>query len=303
MHPAQIDTDDDAVSHKPVKVYTKEDAIAWRKTMLAIARTDPDAWVSPFGDESVQGYKTDKQPIMDGIQDIKTVVKILEDAGVSCCMVAEPALIYYGTNRLKMEWIMCVPTEFVEKAADLFRAQPDAFELFRPSALSRSEGMEHLYPRFKFVGMALFFTLMSSQACHLPCDPNNIEYSHNGIPYPKLPAYAQSLLDTWNIVDLDDLVDGMNLSLKWGEENLDLEGTIDAEWGRWRADALHGGKAEAGFIPRWCSNPKKKRDIWAETVSAEAKKNRQGWKYSAKYETRFSKFGRQDPRLTKRDFC
>jgi len=39
--------------------------------------------------------------------------------------------------------------------------------------------------------------------------------------------YAQSLIDTKNSVDLQDLIDGMNLSEEWGEENLDLEGTTD----------------------------------------------------------------------------
>jgi hypothetical protein len=206
---------------------------------------------------------------------------------------------------------MCVPTELLEKAANLFRAQTNSFESFRPSALSRVEGMEHLYPRFKFVGIALFFILMSSQACHLECEPNNIEYSQTGVPYPKLSIYAQSLLDTRNLVDLDDLVDGMNLTLEWGEANLDLEGTIDAEWGRWKADALcrrkpdasDNGKACVGDIPWWCSDPKNRRDIWESVVSQQGKKDRQRHKFLPINETRFWKLGQNDPRLRKRDYC
>ncbi|ERF72001.1 hypothetical protein EPUS_09367 [Endocarpon pusillum Z07020] len=102
---------------------------------------------------------------------------------------------------------------------------------FDPQRFHGCEGMEHQYPRFKFVGLALFFILMTSQAWrHLPCTPENIEYSHTGLPYPKLDIFAQSLLDTWTLVDLDHLVDGMNLTLEWGEANLNLDGTIDAEW-------------------------------------------------------------------------
>ena len=198
---------------------------------------------------------------------------------------------------------MCVPTELVDKAANLCRVQHKTFEPFRPSALSRPRGMEHLYPRFKFVGLALFFILMSSQACHLPCDPEHIEHSQTGLPYPKLHVFAQSLLDTGNLVDLDDLVDGMNLTMERGEANLELEGTMDAEWGRWRADTLHGGKAGADEIPRWCSKPGKRRDMWEEVVSPKAKKARQRHKLLPINDTRFWQHGQCDPRLRKREYC
>lgn len=198
---------------------------------------------------------------------------------------------------------MCVPTELVDTAANIFRTEKDRFEPFRPSALVRVRGIEHLYPRFKFVGLRLFFVLMTSQACHLPCEPKNIEYSHTGLPYPKQHVFAQGLLDTWNLVDLEDLVDGMNLTVEWGEANLDLEGTIDADWGRWRADALHDGKASIGDVPMWCSHPMKRRDVWEETVSAEAKRYRQRHKYLPINETRFWKRGQKDPRSRKREFC
>lgn len=180
---------------------------------------------------------------------------------------------------------MCVPTEMVEKVANLFLAQPDSFEFSRASALSRVEGMEHHYPRFKCVGIALFFILKSSQACHLQPEFCSIEYSQNGLLYPKPRIYAQSLLDTWNLVDLDDLVDGMNLTSERGEANLDLEGTIDAEWGRWKASALHNGEKSAVDMPVWCSDPMKRRDIWNEAVSSEGKRDRQCHKFLPGNET------------------
>jgi hypothetical protein len=198
---------------------------------------------------------------------------------------------------------MCVPTEKLETAANLFRAEPDRFEPFRPSALTRVRGMEHLYPRFKFVGLRCFFILMTSQACHLPCTPETIEYSQTGLPYPKLHLFAQSLLDTWNLVDLDDLVDGMNLTLEWGEANLELDGTVDGDWARWQTDALHDGKALPEDYPLWSSQPKKRRGIWEEVVSAHAKKNRQRHKYLEVNETRFWRRGQKDPRLRDREFC
>ncbi|WEW60090.1 hypothetical protein PRK78_005574 [Emydomyces testavorans] len=256
-------------------------------------------------DESVLGYPGDKPAYNSGVREMAgIVVKLLEDAGVSCCMVAEPALIYYGTGRVMTQWILCVPTELLETASQLMRNQVDILEPFRRSSLTSVNGLEHLFPRFKFIGISLFFVLTSSQAVHVPCTPESIEYSHNRIPYPKLPVYAQSLLETLNQVDLDDLVDGMNPTLEWGEENLDLDRSADAEWGRWCADFLNNGeKADDGDIPMWCFDPPTLRDIWKSTVSAEAKKNRQSWKYMPHMETRFRKYGQKDPRLRTRGYC
>lgn len=51
-----------------------------------------------------------------------------------------------------------------------------------------------------------------------------------GIPYPKLEVFAQSCLETNDEVALADLIDGMNLTVEWGRENLDLNGTHDISW-------------------------------------------------------------------------
>lgn len=91
---------------------------------------------------------------------------------------------------------------------------------------------EHLYPRFKLVGVALFFLIIPSQYCHISCEPANFEFGQTGIPFPKLDVFAQSLLDTCNLIGLDDLIDGMNLSTAWGEEHLDLDGITDVDWAK-----------------------------------------------------------------------
>lgn len=60
----------------------------------------PGAVKSPNSHVSVIGYPGDKPcGESNGVRQIAEVVKILEDAGVPCCMVAEPPLIYYGTGR------------------------------------------------------------------------------------------------------------------------------------------------------------------------------------------------------------
>jgi hypothetical protein len=165
------------------------------------------------------------------------------------------------------------------------------------------DGMHHLYPRFKCVGLALFFVLTTSQECHLPCFPENFERSSTGIPYPKLSVYAQSLLDTYNLVDLDDLVDGMNLSIEWGDKNLNLEGSTDVEWGKWKWDTLQNAGTPESRPPYQITIPNSRREIWIETASAEQKRKWQGWKVQENRPTLFWREDQKDPRLRTRDNC
>ncbi|KAK2738395.1 hypothetical protein FQN57_007072 [Myotisia sp. PD_48] len=269
---------------------------------------------SALSDESVTGYATDHEPKYDGAHEIKEVVDILRATDIPCCLVGESALIYYGAGRVRNDWHICVPTDKLPEATSLFQQKPSQFESFRPSALASTNRLDHLYPRFKAVGLRLFFVLLPGTACHLEPSPTfeNVEFSSMGLPYPSLPTYTQSLLDGKLGTDLDDLVDGMDLNLEWGEENLDLEGTVDSNWVWWRHFAMsktnndteqEDGVDQKKQRPPWYLNPDKRRDIWIKTVSPDAKKNRQGWKYKAGYETRFRRFQSQDPRLQSRDYC
>ncbi|EFE30377.1 uncharacterized protein ARB_02749 [Trichophyton benhamiae CBS 112371] len=113
------------------------------------------------------------------------------------------------------------------------------------------------------------------------------------LPYPKLQAYVQSLLDTKNLGDLEDLVDGMDLSEEWGEQNLSLEGHADSNWSTKCIEALRADGTEELFIfvdPR----PTPQREIWQNCVRN--KQRRMGWKYPPEiYATRFRRHGSKDP--------
>jgi hypothetical protein len=85
--------------YPPVLVITNEHMAAFAKEE-AVKPLDPNAIVSPFGDESVQGYPSDEAPKRNGVEEIKEVVDILSAAKIPCCVVAENALIYYGTTRI-----------------------------------------------------------------------------------------------------------------------------------------------------------------------------------------------------------
>lgn len=193
--------------------------------------------------------------------------------------------------------MICIPTEQLDKAADLIRAEKDRFEPFMPSTMKRNRDIAHLYPRFKFKGVRLFFTLLSSKACHIVCEPQNIEHSDNGIPYPQLHVFAQSLLDMGNFIDLEDLIDGMNLTLEWGKQNLNLDGTIDEDWLLWRESCLLGREPTKEECFKKIPN---RRERWIGSASAEAKKSRQGIKYREGMVTRWRREGDEDPRIRTR---
>lgn len=109
------------------------------------------------------------------------------------------------------------------------------------------------------------FFLMSSEACYLKVIPKNIEFSSMGLSYPTLPIYAQSVLDRGNGMDLDDLIDGINLTLEWGEENLNLEGTVNTDWILWKYNLTYDRDPEDVDNEKrtWYSNPDKRREIRA----------------------------------------
>lgn len=95
---AQNDNSDDD-DNKPVHVITSEDIA---RVLAEPPATGRHVVISPIGHESVQGYPGDVKPRSHGVREIRGVVEILEGAGIPCCMVSEPALIYYGTGRLMM---------------------------------------------------------------------------------------------------------------------------------------------------------------------------------------------------------
>jgi len=121
-----------------------------------------------------------------------------------------------------------VPTEKLRDASALLNSV-NTYETYPP----RPPGMQsllHTFPRFKIVGQALCFTLIPSDDAHIDCIPANIERSQMDLPYPTLEVFAQSLLDTNDMVALTDLIDGMNLTEQWGLDHLKLDGENDLAW-------------------------------------------------------------------------
>lgn len=156
----------------------------------------------------------------------------------------------------------------------------------------------HTLPRFKYKGVAFWFILVPSDECHFECIPANFEWSLTSrIPYPKIAVFAQSLLDTNDESSLEDLIDGMDLTKEWGEDHLNLEGTIDTEWVQrrnliiretvpWNEDGMYE-------LSDW---PFPRSEIWEEILSN--KQRRIGQEHPpGLFVTQYRPLGSGDPRL------
>lgn len=193
-----------------------------------------------------------------GTDDTLVVTQVLEQHGIPCCLVGVAALVFYGAGRVRdvshfnlgalspyyfcsyrglhetKDWEICVPTELVNQAAELLQSEPHAaqYRLVKPWPIYSPLSVIRTYHRFKSRGADHYFFLVPSIDMHIDCDPSNFTRSLRGLPYPKLDVFIQSCLDTWDMVQLCDVIDGTNVSEEWGEKSLDLEGTNDVEWAK-----------------------------------------------------------------------
>lgn len=122
-----------------------------------------------------------------------------------------------------------------------------------------------------------------------------------GIPYPKLEIFAQSLLDTQRWCDLEDLIDGMDLTLEWGEQHLDLDRPCNVEYAEKKNSKIRATvpKTFYSVLMEMNEGPIQLRGIWQDIVRGKAK--RIGVEMPGElYNTRFYAKGRVDPRTKNR---
>ncbi|KAK2751713.1 hypothetical protein FQN55_009154, partial [Onygenales sp. PD_40] len=205
---------------------------------------------------------------------------------------------------LVKDWEICVPTDLLETAAQIFNSEPhnQTYKPCRPDR-PRFASLLHTFPRFKIRGVDLYFVLIPDHDAYIHCIPSNLERSQTGLPYPKLPLFARSLLETDDEVGLTDLVDGMNLSEEWGRENLDLDGIIDNAWAVEKNEKIRASVPLTDFscLLEHYIRPASKEEIWKETVSK--KEHRIGPELPKEYfNTRFHSRGLGDPRLLDRGY-
>ena len=159
-----------------------------------------------------------------------------------------------------------------------------------------TKSLVHTYHRFQGKGTNFYFILVPARDAHIACEPENITRSLRGLPCPKLDVFIQSCLDTYNELQLCDVVDGTDLAEEWGEDNLDLEGFNDVEWAR--DINKRGCEFENGKFTHWApfarDGRKSRREMWQSMVRT--KKDRLDWtKPSDIYVTQYRITGDPDP--------
>ncbi|KAI6262968.1 hypothetical protein MCOR27_003821 [Pyricularia oryzae] len=230
--------------------------------------------------------------------------RLLEAQGIPSCVQGVSALIYYGAGRVRDDWEICIPTEQMEQAKLIFENSPD-YEPANP-ILAQPKSLIHSYPRLKRVGINVRFILVPAFDIHFEFKPESLTRSFNNLPYPKLEVLVQSLLERNDSMNLTDLVDGADLSEKWGEDNLNLEGKNDGEWvAKINATVRAMAKGPTDMKTMGCMAPTvlvDKRELWLRIVRK--KGLRLGWKRPPElFATRFRLHGEPDPWLRYRECC
>ncbi|KAI1990694.1 hypothetical protein LOZ53_003155 [Ophidiomyces ophidiicola] len=250
------------------------------------------------------GFPGDSPPSLygTGTPDVLKVIKILENAGICCCLVGVSALKYYGAERVRHDWEVCVPTDLLKKASQIFESEPHSqvYQAF-PDETPQLGCLYHTFPRFKIRGVTLYFVIIPAEDAYLKCVPSNIERSQMGLPYPTLPVFAQSLLDTDSEVALTDLIDGMNLTEEWGLKHLNLDGTNDVVWAFRKNEKIRSSVPLTDYscLLELATHATSKMETWKRIVGT--KENRIGFELPKEYyASRFYAKTSGDPRLEKR---
>ena len=187
---------------------------------------------------TVVGEPSDEWARNDGVDDVLNIVSLFEEEDIRCCIFDVMALQYYGSERLRnvnvviarrnhgympilsvQDWCICVPTPSLSKATDLLKHRPQKYVAFAPDCRVADQPLSKR-PRFKLGGIKLFVLLVPADEVRFPIDKENgVVRGKTGLPFPSLPAFVQSLLDSKNLFDLEDIIDAMNLDEEWAATN------------------------------------------------------------------------------------
>ncbi len=163
--------------------------------------------------------------------------------------------------------------------------------------MTKPKSLIHTCPLFKLQGVVFSFFIVPAFEPYVDCDPSKCERSPSGIPYPKLDHLAQSLLDTQNYADLEDLIDGMDLDYEWGAANLQLD-RIPSDHINRKNELIRESLPGLPGLLACLSTAPNAREKWTHAV--QGKIARMAPKRSeAVYSTRFRLIGSPDPRLDK----
>jgi hypothetical protein len=237
-----------------------------------------------------------------GIKEALDVIGELTQAEIPSVVVGPRALVYYGAKRAPKFWDICVPDHLHGKATAMFASESlsEKYDSW-PRIMPQGGTMIHSYSCFTLKGVNFFFYISTTFDHRVSCDPEKCEMSKLGVPYPKLELFAQSLLETNRFHDLENLVDGMNLTEEWGDEHLNFSLDGLKEYAKEKNKRIRETLPESDtkmstFGMAVCPNP---LALWQKLVRN--KEKRIGIELpKEKYETRFRIRGSGDPRLRDR---
>lgn len=162
----------------------------------------------------------------------------------------------------------------IPRAEALIRAKPDIYIPFAPDVRLNPSDKGFHWTRFKCVDLCLFFLLVPAREVCIDIEKKaSIVRGKTGLPFPSLPTFVQSLLDSHNLLDLEDIIDAMDLSEEWAAEN--------------------GVNLPDGSYP----GPHSLKAQWERI--ARTKQKRMGLKYNPRiYASRYRRHRERDPRET-----
>lgn len=200
-----------------------------------------------------------------------------------------------------------MPDSGFPAATQLIDSRPEKFERVDPP-MPQFSSLIHTYPRYrstqedrKTLG---FYIMPSSEDFLRDLDDNAIERSANNIPYPKLEVFAQNLLSIQKWDHLTALVDGMDLSLEWGQQNLRL-GTLSeeeveytrAKMEKYAESMVRLGRSDTRSTGGLTINGLDKGQRWAAILSQKQQRVVSSHYDAASWKTQFRRKDSSDPRL------
>ncbi|KAK3293763.1 uncharacterized protein B0H64DRAFT_346516 [Chaetomium fimeti] len=237
---------------------------------------------------------------LQGVSEILAVVSQLQDANVPSCVIGVKALRYYGAARVTDEWDLCIPDNKLEEARHLLLSAADGakYEVAQgpyPVPWSR----RHAFPCFRLKGYNFWFILVPSSDCFVdPSIASHVEKSRNGVPYAALVQFSRSLLLQQMVADIADFIDGMDLTVDWGAENIGFA-TLQEQGAAFierRNEQAMADSGRYGFL-----SPQPLEELWDEMASKEAKERRIEPMKQGRYFTRWRRIkSPEDPRTKDR---
>lgn len=158
--------------------------------------------------------------------------------------------------------------------------------------------LRHTFHCLRLRDCNFWLILVPASDCFVdPANPDHVERSRNGVPYASITQFARSLLLPNLTADLEDFVDGMDLTVEWGDEYLDFTALQEAstKFIETRNRRVRASGDDHGYL-----TPRDLKSVWNEIATKEAKEMRIEPLKQGRYSTRWRRINSPDPRTRDR---